>query len=446
MKQVVGRVLGALLLAAFMGSQAIAAGPASLSRVQLSRGGEGWEASAGIDAQGNAVALWVQRTGTDTVKDRIWTKSHPPGQAWSPRSVLSHALPSSPNTPTVRVSAAGEAIAVWTEADGVWTAERPAQGAWGAARLLVAGAAAPLLAMNGLGDAALAWGAGVGPGGPMQLNVMRRDAGGTWQAPQVVAKGSSTLGTHVVFNDLAVADDTGDVLATWETYDAHCSTRCYLVDYVLHASRAERGSDIWADSGPMHGPQTWSHRAFAAVDPAGHAGVAFEDYPRGVMLATQQGAGGGWSTPTLVYQPDYSRTVWVAGLVTDARGNVTLALLDEPGAVAIVGNLVTGLWDQPVVVSGKDTSVGFVRLASSASGAAIMTWLSGDEFFTHYVVRSATRRDTFSMWHRPWTISPAGVELPMPEAAAVNAAGQGIIVFSAFDSALEVHTEYAVTN
>lgn len=446
MKQLVGRRLGGILLAALLVSQAALAGPFGTNRAQLSRGGEGWEASAGIDAQGNAVALWVQRTGTDTVKDRIWTKSHPPGQAWSPRRVLSHTLQSSPNTPTIRVSAAGESIAVWTEADGVWTAERPAQGEWGEARLLVAGAAAPLLAMNAQADAALAWGSGVGPGGPMQLNVMRRDAGGAWQAPQVIATGSSSLGTHVAFNDVAIADGTGEVVATWETYDIHGCPRCTLVNHVLHASRAGRGSNVWADSGALHGPQTWSHRAFATVDPAGHAGVAFEDYPRGAMLTTHEGAGAAWSTPALVYQPDYARSVWVAGLASDAGGNATLALLDEPGAIAVVGSLATGLWNRPVIVSGTDASVGFVRIASSASGAAIMTWLSGDEFFTHNVVRAATRNTTFTTWRRPRTISPAGVEWPVPEAVAVNPNGQGIVVFSAFDSTLTVHTEYAVTN
>jgi hypothetical protein len=189
MMQLVGRRLGAILLAALFGSHAAVAGPPGVSREQLSRGGDGWEASAGIDAQGNAVALWVQRTGTTAVQDRIWTKSHPPGQPWSPRSVLSRALTTTQNAPVIRVSAAGGSIAVWNEADGVWTAERPAQGPWTVARLLIAGAASPLLAMNAEGDAALAWGSGVGPGGPTQLNVMRRDEGGTWQAPQVVAKG-----------------------------------------------------------------------------------------------------------------------------------------------------------------------------------------------------------------------------------------------------------------
>jgi len=446
MKQLFGRRLCALLLAALIGSQAAAAGPVGVSRVQLSRGGDGWDASADIDAKGNAVALWVQRTGTTTVQDRIWTKSHQPGQPWSPRSVLSRALQTTQNAPAIRVSAAGESIAIWNEADGVWTAERPMQGPWGAARRLIADAASPLFAMNAQGDAVLAWGSGVAPGGPTQLNVMRRDAAGVWQAPQVVANGSSALVTHVSFTDVAIADGTGEVVATWETYKAYCSPRCALFDYVLHATRAARGSDTWVDSGPLDGPLPSSHRARVAVDPAGQACVAFALDFQGVMSTMQSGAGGAWGTPALIYGSTFA---YVVGLASDSGGNVTLAFLDAGGpgqVIAIVGSLVTGLWNPPVGVSGTDMSVGQAKLASRAKGAAILTWTSGDEFFEHNVVRAATRSATFSAWRPPRTISPAGVELPVPEAVAVNPTGQGIIVFSAFDSALEVHTEYAVTN
>ncbi len=214
----------------------------------------------------------------------------------------------------------------------------------------------------------------------------------------------------------------------------------------LHASRSARGGPGWVDSGPLNGPLLWSHRARVAVDPAGRAGIAFAMDFQGVMSTTQTGAGGAWCAPMLVYSSTFA---YIVGMASDAVGNTTLAFLDEGGTgqvVAMVGSLVTGLWNPPSGVSRTDMSVGQAKLASSASGAAILTWTSGDELFQHNVVRVSTRHATFSPWRRPRTLSPAGVEMPVPEAVAVNAAGHGIVVFSAFDQAFEVHTEYAVTN
>jgi hypothetical protein len=99
-----------------------------------------------------------------------------------------------------------------------------------------------------------------------------------------------------------------------------------------------------------------------------------------------------------------------------------------------------------VDVSGTDESPGQVVFALSASGAAVLSWAAENPNSSSNLVRVATRRTSSAAWSSPRTITPAGAQLAGPEAAAVNAAGQMVVIFSAYDSSFSTHTEYAVSN
>jgi hypothetical protein len=62
------------------------------------------------------------------------------------------------------------------------------------------------------------------------------------------------------------------------------------------------------------------------------------------------------------------------------------------------------------------------------------------------MIRVSFRPATMGAWSVPQTISPAGATLAAPEAADVNANGQAIAVFSAYDASTSMHTEYASSN
>lgn len=86
--------------------------------VVLSTGGQGWEAAAAIDGNGNSVALWDERTN----QDQLWSRSKPSAGNWGSVTQLSPALQTTSVYPAVRISTAGFATAVWSDANGVWTA------------------------------------------------------------------------------------------------------------------------------------------------------------------------------------------------------------------------------------------------------------------------------------------------------------------------------------
>src|SRR5580692_2089336 len=128
--------------------------------VALSTGGQGFEAAAAIDGNGNSVALWDEIT----TLDQLWSRSRPTGGSWGSVTEVSPALQSNTTFPVVHVSAAGFATAVWSDNNGVWTADRPATSKWNPAELLIPGASNPIFVMNSQGAAAIAWTVGNPPG------------------------------------------------------------------------------------------------------------------------------------------------------------------------------------------------------------------------------------------------------------------------------------------
>ena len=89
--------------------------------VVLSTGGQGWEAAVAIDANGNSVSLWDERT----TQDQLWSRSKPSAGNWGFVTAVSPAFQTTSVFPVVRISTTGFATAVWSDQNGVWTAERP---------------------------------------------------------------------------------------------------------------------------------------------------------------------------------------------------------------------------------------------------------------------------------------------------------------------------------
>ena len=84
MERHLGNCFGIVILMTVLGMQVVPARAGSEVEslafgkpVPLSGGGDGWEGAAGIDAQGNAVALWDERTSKSSVQDHLWSKERP---------------------------------------------------------------------------------------------------------------------------------------------------------------------------------------------------------------------------------------------------------------------------------------------------------------------------------------------------------------------------------
>lgn len=401
--------------------------------VVLSNGGQGWESAAAIDGDGNSLALWDEIT---TTQSQLWSVSKANGGNWGAVTQVSPALQTTSDFPAVRISTAGFATAVWSDSTGVWTADRPSGSNWGAAKLLIPGASSPLFVMNSRGDAAIAWTVGGGPRSTTgSVMAVLRPAGGTWSAQQTVASNAHIIADH------AGIGDSGEVIVTWETYSAVCHKYgCSQSSYVLHASRQNTGTDVWVDSGALLGPDLDAHDGRPAVDSAGGAILLALTSAGIYSSATQGNAGGAWSAFKTAVSPQGS--VIISDLSSDDAGQVTLVYetitYPTSQALAANGSITSNTWSSPVVLSAADTIVGQVYFAQAPNGVALAIWSSSSGT---PAVRAATRATATGAWSSPVSISGPGSSIS-PEAAAVEAEGNAVVIYSGYNSA-SVHTEYA---
>jgi hypothetical protein len=402
--------------------------------VALSGGGQGFEAAAAMDASGNSVAIWDEITG----EAHIWSRIRPSAGGWSGPMQVSPASPglqTSSVFPAVRISAAGFATAVWTDLDGVWTADRPPASDWNPPQLLIPGASGPVFAMNSQGDAAIAWTVGGATDADSSVNAVLRPAGAAWTSPQTIASGGHLMADH------AGIGGNGAAIVTWESYSAVCSDGfCQLSNFVPHASRQEAGSGVWADSGTLMGPTDDSHNALIALDSSGRAMLVALSAAGAYVSSTQGASGGAWSPfHTVVNVQEISI---VSDLASDNVGNVTMVYevigFSTSQALAVSGSIGKNAWLPPVVLSGGD-NVFLVYFALAPSGAALTVWATNT---ATPEVHAVTRAVATGTWSVPVTVSVPGNTETEPEAAAVNSAGKAIVVYSGYNAA-NLHIEYA---
>ncbi len=402
------------------------------SPVVLSTGGQGWEAAAAIDGNGNSVALWDERT----TQDQLWSRTKSSTGNWGAVTKVSPALETTLVFPAVKITTAGFATAVWTDDNGVWTADRPAGAKWEPAQLLIPLASDPIFVMNARGDAAVAWTVGGPSSSSSTVMAVLRPAGGKWSAQQTIASGVQVTADH------AGIGANGAVIVTWETYDAFCNREgCTVSNFVLHASRQNEGTGTWVDSGALLGPDDDSHDARVALDSAGAAMLVAMSGAGAYTSATQGNSGGTWGAFKNIVNPQ-AITI-TSDLASDNAGHVTLVyeLIGFSTSQAFVasGSISNNTWSSPVVLSGSDTSVGQIYFVVAPSGAGLAIWLSSSGTPQ---VHAVTRVTATGAWSTPVGISGSGTFIG-PEAAAVDSSGKAIVIYSGYNAA-SVHTEYAI--
>jgi hypothetical protein len=168
-----------------------------------------------LDPTGDATAVWGRSNGTN---DIIQAAIRPAGGSWSAPQDLS-ATGQNAEEPAVGVDAVGDAVAVWSRFDGthfiVQAATRPANGLFSAPQDLSQSgqdAVRQHVAVDANGDAFVDWRRFDGTNYIVQAAV--RPAGGAWGAAQDL----SAAGQTALQPDIA-ADARGDAVAVWKRSD-----------------------------------------------------------------------------------------------------------------------------------------------------------------------------------------------------------------------------------
>jgi hypothetical protein len=245
-----------------------------------------------VDANGNAVAVWAERTDTAFAVEAA-TRPAASG-AWGTPVTLSTPGADTTSGPSLALAPSGEAFVTWVEhASVVRVARRDATtGAWSAATEVSRSSQVRAVhaAVNAAGDAALAWVQQRAGGVEERVHVAYRRRGEGWSGQIDIP----TL-TAAAANDTAVAvDGAGNVVVVWIAGDD------------VDAAARSAASGAWTGAVPVS-VATRASDLRLAVDPPGNAVAAWTSSVAGaVQTALRPAASGRWGQPLGVSPPPSS--------------------------------------------------------------------------------------------------------------------------------------------
>ncbi len=341
------------------------------SPVDLSAAGQDAEApSFAEDAAGDAVAVWARFNGAETGSNSIvQAAARGAGGPWG--SPVDLSLPGrNAELAQVGLDAAGEAVALWRRFDGfdfiVQAATRTAGGTWSAPRDLSAtgqNAETPRLALNAAGDAVAVWRRFDGSNFVVQGAAL--DAGSNWGEALIL----SATGENAVAPQVAI-DGAGIATAVW--------SRSNGSNYVIESADRPPGG-AWSTPAELSAPGQNAEAPQVALDAAGRGVVAWSRGNGGgstVVQGTSRDPNGAWSAPLDLSQTGGAA---VAPRVAINGAGDALALWSFSNATPTVveGSLRSagGSWQPQLTVSRLGVDSVEPALALDPSGNALAAWV-----------------------------------------------------------------------
>ncbi len=275
----------------------------------------------GIDASGNALAVWHQQNQQELGGAFTIQASRFNGSAWSAPFAVSGGTTNA-LWPDAAVSAGGRAAVVWAQDT---SASNPADPnmrvrvfsgtAWADPQVLNTALAAyehiehPAVTLDGAGRAFAIWEEHRGVNG-IALASLDASSVTTWSVPTVLASSSSA--SRYLSNPVIATDGNGAALAGWVGDDP------ISLFFIGTAAHLDAGSTTW--SVPFDFDKSAPVGAVAVAMDASGAGWAFSATTTGWLRARRRGADGTWAAATVI------GTIGTGGL-GDAAANATGAVL-----------------------------------------------------------------------------------------------------------------------
>lgn len=175
----------------------------------------------GVDANGNATAIWNQTDATN--RNSVWSNRYGSASGWGTATRVIDAA-AQDLRPQLSVSSNGDAFVVWERlGSGVWASRAAAGGAWGTPTQLAQGligtnVAAPRVVAVASGNAVAVWTQGATQSGRLVTNlVAKRFAGGSWSGS--AANVSEPVASNLLSEVRLSVNEQGSVAAAWGPAD-----------------------------------------------------------------------------------------------------------------------------------------------------------------------------------------------------------------------------------
>ncbi len=168
------------------------------------------------NAAGDAVAVWAMQPSSGPAD--VWANRYVPGAGWGNAQPIELDATGDPSGPQVGLDAAGNAIAVWQWYNGtrwsVWGNRYVAGTGWAAGQILAMDAGGPRIAVDPAGNAMMlySWGNGTG----YEVWAKRYVVGTGWGPSELLESGPGNISPAP---DVAV-DAAGDAVAVWVHHGA----------------------------------------------------------------------------------------------------------------------------------------------------------------------------------------------------------------------------------
>ena len=279
---------------------------------------------------GNGVVVWNQRNVTGRLE--VYAKQYRQRAfvKWGVNAALSDAAAGDTYYPQVAMDGTGNIMVVWAQDAGtsasIWSNRFTAGSTdWDGPLAIVQDLTVSLqyfdLAMDAVGNAQAVWAHGTGTYGVYDIRGSRYLAGSGWQAPETLDTGAGNAELPRV-----AMDPAGNAMVVWQQDDG---TRYNVLARRYDATTAtwEEGqlveTDNLADAG---GPRV-------AMDASGNAMVVWRQagFQATTIRSNNYRMGLGWGAAELV-ETDTDRSADGAEMAMDASGNVTVVWFQDDGS------------------------------------------------------------------------------------------------------------------
>jgi hypothetical protein len=330
-----------------------------------------------LDAMGNAIAVWDNVESRSCGDDEtcstasLYTSRFTAADGWSEPRLMATARDSSGTDAHIAMNSAGDAVLVWAENDGggadIWTRRYVAGGGWRSSVRIdtqPASASAPQVVMNEDGDAMAVWSQGDGITNDIWAN---RYTAGSW-GTAVRIESSAAYGT---FPRIAM-NEHGDASAVWSQHDGQG------FNVWFNSFSATQGWGI-AELAADHAENAINPTI--AIDTAGTSLLLWEElYHEGPTFrmnvwSKRRAANSGWGAATLLVNTAQADP---AQLVMDESGNAIAAWSQQEGGRSSIWSarhIANTGWDVPALLETDDAGdATLTELEMNLSGDATVAW------------------------------------------------------------------------